>query len=91
MLHAAFGKCSFPTEHLYANLGVLTAAVLGSRPKGLKGGGEAPRAEALPICIAFRTPICGQSEVPRVAACIAGCKGPGTRGGVSLLAVHSSS
>ena len=42
VLHAAFGKCSFPTEHLYANLGALTAAVLASRPKGLKGGGGGP-------------------------------------------------
>lgn len=39
MLHAAFGKCSFPKDHLYANLGALTAAVLAARPKGIKGGG----------------------------------------------------
>lgn len=39
MLHVAFGKVSFPIEHLQANLGALTAAVLGARPKGLKGGG----------------------------------------------------
>ena len=47
MLHAAFGKCSFPTEHLYANLGALTAAVLASRPKGVKGGGAPPRCASL--------------------------------------------
>lgn len=39
VLHAAFGKCSFHKDHLYANLGALTAAVLAARPKGLKGGG----------------------------------------------------
>ena len=39
MLHAAFGKCSFPKDHLYANLGALTAAILAARPKGIKGGG----------------------------------------------------
>lgn len=39
VLHAAFGKCSFPKAELYANLGALTAAVLAARPKGIKGGG----------------------------------------------------
>lgn len=39
VLHAAFGKCSFHKDHLYANLGALTAAVLAARPKGVKGGG----------------------------------------------------
>ncbi|KAK9903976.1 hypothetical protein WJX75_001683 [Coccomyxa subellipsoidea] len=39
VLHAAFGKCSFPKDHLYANLGALTAAILAARPKGIKGGG----------------------------------------------------
>ena len=47
VLHAAFGKCSFPTEHLYANLGTLAAAVLASRPKGVKGGGAPPRSASL--------------------------------------------
>ena len=40
MLHAAVGKVDFPVEHLHANLGALTAAILGARPKGIKGGGE---------------------------------------------------
>ena len=40
VLHAAVGKVDFPVEHLYANLGALTAAILAARPKGIKGGGE---------------------------------------------------
>ena len=40
MLHAAVGKVDFPVEHLHANLGALTAAILAARPKGIKGGGE---------------------------------------------------
>ena len=40
VLHAAVGKVDFPVEHLHANLGALTAAVLAARPKGIKGGGE---------------------------------------------------
>lgn len=40
VLHAAVGKVDFPVEHLYTNLGALTAAILAARPKGIKGGGE---------------------------------------------------
>ncbi len=40
VLHAAVGKVDFPVEHLHANLGALTAAILAARPKGIKGGGE---------------------------------------------------
>lgn len=47
MLHAAVGKVDFPVEHLYANLGALTAAILAARPKGIKGGGEHLSREAL--------------------------------------------
>ncbi|CAL5220439.1 g2454 [Coccomyxa viridis] len=39
VLHAAVGKVDFPVEHLHANLGALTAAILAARPKGIKGGG----------------------------------------------------
>ena len=47
VLHAAVGKVDFPVEHLYANLGALTAAILAARPKGIKGGGEHSPKEAL--------------------------------------------
>ena len=33
VLHAAVGKVDFPVEHLYANLGALTAAILAARPR----------------------------------------------------------
>ena len=39
VVHAGIGKVSFPPEHLYANLGAFTSAILGARPKGVKGSG----------------------------------------------------
>lgn len=38
VVHAPIGRRSFPAEHLAANLGALTAALLAARPRSLKGG-----------------------------------------------------
>lgn len=39
VLHAGLGKASFSPEKLQSNLGALCSAVLGVRPKGVKGSG----------------------------------------------------
>ena len=39
-VHAGIGKASFPSEHLYNNIGAFAGAILGARPKGVKGSGS---------------------------------------------------
>ena len=38
IIHAGIGKCSFPEEHVTANITALVNALLAAKPKGLKGG-----------------------------------------------------
>ena len=39
MIHAGLGKVGFEDEALAANFAAFTAAILNSRPRGLKGSG----------------------------------------------------
>lgn len=38
IIHAGVGKCSFPDDHIAANVTTLVNALLSAKPKGLKGG-----------------------------------------------------
>lgn len=38
-MHAGLGKVSFPAEQLHANIAAFAAAIMGARPKGVKGSG----------------------------------------------------